>query len=107
VVRARRRLSSKFKLIHYREVTSVNDSTREITLLYTNAKGKTESFVATLQEGYKVTLKDGSAKELKVSAIPPGRRLRIYYMNRDRKVDGRREKIHEIFRIDFLPAVGR
>jgi len=89
------------------EVTSVNEDSREITLFYTDGKKKTETFVATVQEGYKVKLKDGSLAELKVSMIPPGSKLRVYYMNKDRKVGGQKEKIHEIFRIDFLQLEGK
>jgi len=85
------------------EVSAVNDANREITLVYFGKK-KTESFVGVLQEGYKVKRKDGELTELKVSTIPSGTRMRVYYMAKDRKVDGRKEKFHEIFRIDFLPA---
>jgi hypothetical protein len=83
------------------EVTSTNDATREVALIYADKK-KTETFVGVLQEGYKVKLKDGTLTELKVSTIPVGTRLRVYYMNKDRKVEGRKEKVHEILRIDFL-----
>ena len=84
------------------EVSAVNDANREITLVYTRKK-KAESFVGVLQHGYKVKLKDGSLAELKLSMIPIGTRLRVYYMAKDRKVDGRKEKFYEIFRIDFPP----
>ncbi len=85
------------------EVSAVNDANREIALVYTGKK-KTESFVGVLQEGYKAKLKDGTLAELKVSMIHAGTRLRVYYMAKDRKVDGRKEKFYEIFQIDFLPA---
>jgi hypothetical protein len=35
--------------------------------------------------------------------IHPGRRLKVYYIAKDRKVSGRKEKFYEIFKIDFLP----
>src|SRR5258708_16289147 len=85
------------------EVSTVNDATREITLVY-NGKKKTESFVGVLQEGYQAKLKDGTVAEVKLSLLHPGRRLRVYYMAKDRKVDGHKEKFYEIFQIDFLPA---
>jgi hypothetical protein len=88
------------------EVSAVNDANREITLVYTGKK-KTESFVGVVQEGYKAKLKDGSLAELKVSMIPIGRRLRVYYMAKDRKANGRKEKFYEIFQIDFLPSEGK
>jgi hypothetical protein len=87
-------------------VSATDDAKREITLIYTGKK-KTESFVGVLQEGYKAKLKDGSLAELKVSMIPIGRRLRVYYMAKDRKVNGRKEKFYEIFQIDFLPSEGK
>lgn len=84
------------------EVSAVNDDTREITLVYSAPK-RTETFVGVLQQGYKATLKDGSLAEVKVSMIHPGRRLKVYYIAKDRKVSGRKEKFYEIFKIDFLP----
>jgi hypothetical protein len=84
------------------EVSAVNNANREITLVYTGKK-KTESFVGVLQQGYRVKLKDGSLAELKFSMIPVGTRLRVYYMAKDRKISGRKEKYYEIFRIDFPP----
>jgi hypothetical protein len=84
------------------EVSMVNDDNREITLVYTTSK-KTEKFVGVLQQGYKVKLKDGSLAELRVSTIPTGTRLKVYYMAKDRKVNGQKEKFYEIFRMEFPP----
>jgi hypothetical protein len=83
------------------EVSEVNDDTREITLVYDGA-GKTETFVGVLQHGYKAKLKDGSLTEVKVSLIHIDRRMKVYYMAKERKVSGRKERFYEIFRIDFL-----
>jgi hypothetical protein len=85
------------------DVSAANDASREITLVY-NSNKKTETFVGVLQQGYKVKLKDGSLAELKVSTIPIGTRLRVYYMAKDRKVNGQKEKFSEIFRMEFPPA---
>jgi len=84
------------------EVSAVNDANREITLVYNGSK-KTETFVGVLQQGYKVKLKDGSLVELKLSMIHTGTRLKVYYMAKDRKVNGRKERFYEIFQIDSLP----
>jgi hypothetical protein len=83
------------------EVSAVNDDTREITLVY-NGAGKSETFVGVLQPGYKAKLKDGSLAEVTVSLIHIGRRMRVFYMAKERKVSGHKEKFYEIFRIDFL-----
>lgn len=83
------------------EVSEVNDDTREIALVY-NGPRKTETFVGVLQQGYKAKLKDGSLAEVKVSLDPYRRRMKGYYMAKERKVSGRKERFYEIFRIDFL-----
>jgi hypothetical protein len=83
------------------EVSAMNDDTREITLVYNGPK-KTETFVGVLQQGYKAKLKDGSLAEVKVSLIHTGRRMKVYYMAKERKVSGRKERFYEIFKIDFL-----
>jgi hypothetical protein len=84
------------------QVSAANDSSREITLVYTTSK-KTETFVGVLEQGYKAKLKDGTLAELKLSMIPTGTRLRVYYMAKNRKVNGQKEKFYEIFKMDFPP----
>jgi len=83
------------------EVVATNDSTREITIRYED-KGKTETFVGVLDEGYKVKMKDGSSHELKVSEIPVGTRIRVFSKTKEQEVGRRKVKINKIFRIDFL-----
>ncbi|HEV7842555.1 MAG TPA: hypothetical protein VGO69_02610 [Pyrinomonadaceae bacterium] len=83
------------------EVVATNDATRELTLSYTD-KGKTETFAGILEEGYKITLKDGSLHELKVSEITPGRRIRVFYKTKQQDVGGRKVEVHRIFRLDLL-----
>lgn len=78
----------------------IHCASREITLIYNNGK-KTETFVGVLQQGYKVKLKDGSLAEPKLSMIPAGTRLKVYYIAKNRKVNGLKEKFYEIFRMDF------
>lgn len=82
-------------------VTAVNDDTREITLTYTKSN-RTQTFVGVLVEGYKVKLRDGSVRELKVSQIPIGSRIKVYYMPRQRKSEGKKVRYYGIFRIEFL-----
>ena len=83
------------------EVVSTSDETREITIKYLQ-KGNTETFTGTLNEGYKVTLKDGSSHELKVSEIAIGTRVRLFSKTKEQNVRGTKQKINAISRIDFL-----
>lgn len=82
------------------QVSVVDEAKREITLVYKSQKGD-ETFVGVLQPGYQVKLKDGKVAELKLGMIPIGTRLRVYYMAKSRKVEGRKEKFYEIFRMEF------
>jgi len=82
------------------EVSAVDETKREITLVYKGKKGD-ETFVGVLQQGYQAKLKDGKTTELKLGMIPLGTRLRVYYMAKNRMVDGRKEKFYEIFRMEF------
>ena len=82
------------------QVSAVDEAKKEITLTYKGQKGD-ETFVGVLQTGYQVKLKDGKVAELKLGMIPLGTRLRVYYMSKSRKVEGRKEKFYEIFRMEF------
>src|SRR5688572_31939452 len=83
------------------EVVTANDSTREITLRHPE-KNKTETFVGLLEEGYKLKMKDGSQRELRVSEITPGTRIRVFYKTKQ-QTDGRQKmKVRSIYRVDFL-----
>ncbi len=81
-------------------VESTNDATREITIV--NPDKKTETFVGVLKDGYQVTLKDGSSRELKVSELKPGLRVRVFYKSKTIDVAGRETKVKLIHRLDFL-----
>lgn len=83
------------------EVVATDDNTREITMKY-EEQGKTETFTGTLVEGYQVKMKDGSFRELKVSNIPAGTRLRVFYKKKEQDTAGKKIKINRISRIDFL-----
>jgi hypothetical protein len=83
------------------EVVTSNDTTREITLRHPD-KNKTETFVGLLEEGYKLKMKDGSLRELRVSEITPGTRIRVFYKTKQQTVGGQKMKVRSIYRVDFL-----
>jgi len=81
------------------EVVSTNDTTREITLTYTNGK-KSETFTGVLKDNFQVKMKDGSMKELNPSGIPKGARITVFYQAKTKKVDGNKVKYYEIFQLN-------
>lgn len=81
-------------------VESTNEATREITIV--NPNKKTETFVGVLKDGYQVKLKDGTSRELKVSELKPGMRVRFLYKSANIDVAGRQTKVQLINRVDFL-----
>lgn len=83
------------------EVVATNDSTREISLKYED-KSKAETFTGNLVRGYQVKMKDGSSHELKVSEIPIGLRIRVFFKTKEQDVGGRKAKVNLISRIDFI-----
>jgi len=83
------------------EVVATNEVTREITIRYPD-KNKTETFAGILEEGYKVRMKDSSQRELKVSVITPGTRIRVSYKKKQEDVGGRKVKVNKIYRVEFL-----
>lgn len=83
------------------QVVKTDEASREITLEYSGKDG-TETFVATLKEGYQVKMKDGSAYELKLSKLTPGTRIRVYYKKISKEVSGQKVKTNLITRIEFL-----
>jgi hypothetical protein len=82
-------------------VVATSDATHEITLRHPD-KSKAETFVGILEDGYKVKMKDGSLRELKVSEITLGTRLRVLYKTKQLDVSGKKVKVHSIHRVDFL-----
>ena len=81
-------------------VESSDEATREIKLV--NPDKKTETFVGILEDGYQVKLKDGTSRELKVSELKPGLRVRLFYKSKDRVVAGQKTKVNVINRVQFL-----
>jgi hypothetical protein len=83
------------------EVVSADEGTREITLRFED-QSKTETFTGVLVDDYKVTLKDGTSRALKVSEIPAGMRIRVIYKTKGQDVGGRRVKFNQIVSIEFV-----
>lgn len=83
------------------DVVKTDEASREITLEYAG-KGKAETFVGALREGYQVKMKGGGTHELKVSELTPGTRIRAYYKNISKEVSGQKVKANLITRIEFL-----
>jgi len=81
-------------------VVSTNDTTREITLTYTNGK-KSETFTGVLKDNFQVKMKDGSMKELNPSGIPKGARITVFYQAKTKKVDGNKVKYYELFQLNL------
>jgi hypothetical protein len=63
-------------------VVTANGATREVTLAYPD-KDKTQTFVAVLESGYKQKLRDGTFRELAISELKPGLRLRVFLQAED------------------------
>lgn len=81
-------------------VESVDEATREITIV--NPDKKTETFTGVLKEGYQVKLKDGTSRELKMSELKPGLRLRVLYKSKTQDAAGQRMKVNLINQLQFL-----
>jgi hypothetical protein len=78
---------------------SVDESTHHIRL--THSVGyKTEVFVGALVKGYRTHLPDGTTRPLKVSDLPIGEHLTVYYLGE--KGSGSR-KVHKVFLIEGYP----
>jgi hypothetical protein len=76
-------------------------------MLIYKKKDKEETFVGVLEEGYAIKMKDGSMHELKVSDIPTGTRIKVYYMSKTKKdASGAKTKFNQIIKIRFLPKEG-
>src|SRR5262249_44756768 len=75
------------------EVVSTDDTTREITLTYTN-KNKSETFTGILIENYQEKTKDGSMKELKPSGIPNAAHITVFHKPKTKHA-GRNQANHE------------
>ncbi|HEY3581953.1 MAG TPA: hypothetical protein VGK82_15465, partial [Pyrinomonadaceae bacterium] len=85
------------------DVVSSNETTREITITYTDKDtNKTETFVGVLKPGYQVRLRDGTQRDLQMSDIKPGVRVRVLYKEKSDNVAGQKVKFSEIISLTFL-----
>lgn len=83
------------------EVVAVNEQTHEITLTYAK-KGKAQTFVGVPEDGYLVHEHNGPTRPLKMSDIPVGRTVKVWYMPGTKKIDGQKVKVNSIFLIDAV-----
>ena len=82
------------------EVTEANDSTRELILTYRKGE-KVQTFTGVLPSTYKIKMKDGAERSFPVTDLI-GQHIKVYYMTKEKKVDGRKVKFNEIIRIKFI-----
>lgn len=82
-------------------VTSVDQSTFEITLTYTKHH-KTQTFVGKPQKGYLVAPKNGPVRPLRPSDIHVGRKLTVYYISERKEAKGKKVTVNTIV---LIPSV--
>lgn len=82
-------------------VVSANEQTNEITLSYTKG-GKSETFVGVPEAGYLVHEHGGVTRPLKMSDIPVGKVIEVWYIEETKKVGGRKVKVNSIVLINAL-----
>jgi hypothetical protein len=82
-------------------ILSANEQTSEITLSYTKG-GKSQTFVGVPEEGYMVHEHNGHTRPLKMSDIPVGRTVKVWYTPATKKVDGKKVTVNIIFLIDAV-----
>ena len=82
-------------------VLSASEQTGEITLSYTKG-GKSQTFIGIPEAGYLVHEHSGATRPLKISDIPVGKIIKVWYIEETRKVGGSKVKINTIFLIDAI-----
>ena len=82
-------------------VVSASEQTGEITLSYTKG-GKSQTFVGVPEAGYLVHEHSGTTRPLKMSDIPIGKIIKVWYMEETKKVGGSKVKVNTIFLIDAV-----
>jgi hypothetical protein len=103
------------------EVTAVDNDKRELTLTYAKGK-KPETFIAVIPDGGFGWGKDGGGDRVlmffgendKANAAAGmekadlnefmGRRIKVYYKRKDKKVGDEKVKLNEVFRIKVLKS---
>jgi hypothetical protein len=82
-------------------VVSASEQTGETTLSYTKG-GKSQTFVGVPEAGYLVHEHSGATRPLKMSDIPGGKVIKVWYITETKKVDGGKVKVNTIFLIDAI-----
>lgn len=82
-------------------VVSANEQNREITLSYTK-NGKSQTFIGVPEDGYLVHERNGPTRPLKMSDVPIGRTIKVWYVSETKKFDGHKVKVNTIFLIDAI-----
>ncbi len=82
-------------------VVSASEQTGEITLSYAKG-GKSQTFVGVPEAGCLVHEHSGATRPLKMSDIPVGKIIKVWYIEETKKVGGRKVKVNTIFLIDAL-----
>jgi hypothetical protein len=89
------------------KVTAVDDASRTVTLEFSAPNKKTETFTGTIEKDYVARWKDGTNHTLQPSDIPIGTQLKVYYMPREVKVDGKKMKVSTIIQIREAPNLNK
>jgi len=82
---------------------SVNESAQRFRLEYMAAVYKTEVFIGTLAKGDTTPFPNGTTRPLKVSDLPIGATLTVYYMGEAKSTGWR--PVHKVFLIEGYPNV--
>ena len=82
-------------------VVSASEQTGEITLSFTKG-GKSQTFVGIPESGYLVHEHAGGTRPLKMSDIPVGKVIKVWYIEETKKVGGSKVKVNTIFLIDAV-----
>lgn len=83
-------------------VSSVNESEGEFTLTYTKGN-KTETFVGVPEDGYLVAPKNGPVRPLKLSDLPMGKTITVFFIPGTKKVGGKKVTFNSVFNIISIP----
>ena len=86
-------------------VTKVDSRTQTLTLVSVDKNRKKQTFVGVLEKGYLARHKSGRIEPLKVSEIPLGLKVTVFYEQRTRKVNGK--KIHYNVIVTMVPIGNR
>lgn len=83
-------------------VIKVDSRTRSLTLVSVDKNRKKQTFVGVLDKGYLVRHKSGRIEPLKVSEIPGGLKVTVFYEQRTKKVNGKKVHYNVIITMDRI-----